>query len=184
MSAIAGYLGAADPSVLDRMLTAVAYRGDRSDTASVPGAEIGYRMWSGRPGKSAGAHRDGNTLAAALPALLTDPARLAALDGNFAAVRGVKRLLPGRLAVRAFSLGFGQYSIEKEQAKTVADSLGFPLTPVLRPRGQALHAGVPRAGGAAGAAAGAPGPVPPRRAGDRSSTASGRRGRSRSSRRC
>lgn len=284
MSAIAGYVGAADPWVLDRMLAAVAYRGDRSDTATVPGAGIGYRMWSGRPGKSAGVHRDGSTLAAVsgsfappvpspaaeLCALLDDAGRLATLDGNFAAacwdgrrlrllrdpfgvrtlyytehagifyfaselkqllaipglpieadpvavhkyltfsfvpgedvpVRGVKRLLPGRVAtwengrltvtpyftlreqidpslgdkkaavrlvrrlcrdavkkrlnrepevglflsggldssgvavwlkqagvgVRAFSLDFGKYSVEKEQAKTVADSLGIPLT--------------------------------------------------------
>jgi asparagine synthase (glutamine-hydrolysing) len=284
MSAIAGYVGNADPSVLDRMLTAVSYRGDKSDTASAPGAGIGYRMWSGRPGKSSGVHRDGTMLAAMsgsfappvaspaaeLPALLDDPGRLATLDGNFAAacwdgrrlrllrdpfgvrtlhytehagvfyfaselkqllavpglpvevdpvaihkyltfsfvpgedvpVRGIKRLLPGRVAtwedgkltvtpyftlreqidpaltdrkaavrlvrrlcrqavtkrqnrepevglflsggldssgvavwlkqagvnVRAFSLDFGQYSIEKDQAKTVADSLGIPLT--------------------------------------------------------
>jgi asparagine synthase (glutamine-hydrolysing) len=284
MSAIAGYVGNADTSVLDRMLAAVSYRGDKSDTASAPGAGIGYLMWSGRPGKSSGVHRDGSTLtavsgsfappvaspAAELPALLDDPGRLATLDGNFAAacwdgrrlrllrdpfgvrtlyytehagvfyfaselkqllavpglpveadpvaihkyltfsfvpgedvpVRGIKRLLPGRVAtwedgrltitpyfvlrehidpaladrkaavrlvrklcrqavarrlncepevglflsggldssgvavwlkqagvgVRAFSLDFGQYSIEKDQAKTVADSLGIPLT--------------------------------------------------------
>jgi len=99
MSAIAGYVGNADPAVLDKMLDAVAYRGDRSDTAHANGAGIGYRMWSGRPGKSSGVHRDGNSLsavsgscvprvdspAAELPAILNDPARLARLDGNFAA---------------------------------------------------------------------------------------------------
>src|SRR5438270_872799 len=99
MSAIAGYVGNADPSVLDRMLEAVAYRGDKSDTAHVPGAGIGYRMWSGRPGKSSGVHREGDSLtamsgsfappvpspAAMLSALLADPGRLATLDGNFAA---------------------------------------------------------------------------------------------------
>ena len=99
MSAIAGYVGAADPGVLDRMLAAVSYRGDKSDTATAPGAGVGYRMWSGRPGKSSGVHRDGATLAAVsgsfappvaspaaeLPALLSDPTWLTQLDGNFAA---------------------------------------------------------------------------------------------------
>src|SRR5262249_13537306 len=32
------------------------------------------------------------------------------------------------VGVRAFSLDFDQYSIEKDQAKTVADSLGIPLS--------------------------------------------------------
>ncbi len=286
MSAIAGYVGNADPGVLDRMLDAVSYRGDRSDIAHSGGAGIGYRMWSGRPGKSGGIHRDGNNLsavsgscvprvdspAAELPAILNDPTRLERLDGNFAAacwdgdrqrlsflrdpfgvrtlyyaehagvfyfaselkqllaipgfpveanlvaihkyltfsfvpgedvpIKGVKRLLPGRVAVwqdgklaitpyftlqekidpglaerkpavklvrrlcreavtkrlngesevglflsggldssgvavwlkqagvnvKAFSLDFGKQSVEREQAKTVADTLGIPLT--------------------------------------------------------
>ncbi|MBA4189221.1 MAG: hypothetical protein C0467_14590 [Planctomycetaceae bacterium] len=99
MSAIAGYVGNADPGVLERMLAAVSYRGDRSDIAQVPGAGIGYRMWSDRPGKSSGVHHAGNTLAAVsgsfaprvdspasvLPAILGDTARLDRLDGNFAA---------------------------------------------------------------------------------------------------
>jgi asparagine synthase (glutamine-hydrolysing) len=286
MSAIAGYVGDADPAVLDCMLAAVDYRGDNSDTATPPGAGIGYRMWSGRAGKSQGVSRNGNVVAVVsgsfappvkspgedLQAVLTDPERLAALDGNFAAalwdgdrrrltllrdpfgvrslyysqhggvfyfaselkqllavpglpveldyvavhkyltfsfvpgedvpIRGIKRLLPGRVAVwengaltvtpfftlreridpaledrraavklvrglcrkavakrlngepevglflsggidssgvavwlkqagvnvRAFSLDFGQQSVEKYQAKTVADALGIPLT--------------------------------------------------------
>ncbi|MES2572631.1 MAG: asparagine synthase-related protein [Verrucomicrobiota bacterium] len=283
MSALAGYVGNADPSVLDRMLSAVAYRGDQSDTATAPGIGIGYRLWSGRSGKSTGIHREGNLLAAVsgsfapttdapaaeLPFILKDPSRMAKLDGNFAAacwdglrlfllrdpfgvrslyytehagvfyfaselkqllaipglpvevdpvaihkyltfsfvpgedvpIRGIKRLLPGQLAtlqngaltispyftlceeidpaladqdtavrtirqlgqqsvarrlsgesevglylsggldssavavwlkqagvgVRAFSLDFGKHSIEREQAKTVADLLGIPL---------------------------------------------------------
>jgi len=286
VSAIAGFVGNADQAVLDSMLAAVDYRGDKSDTASVPGAGIGYRMWSGRPGKSQGVHRNGGVLAAVsgslvppvkspaeeLAAVLVDPARLATLDGNFAAalwdgdrrrltlvrdpfgvrslyytehagvfyfaselkqllaipvlpveldhvavhkyltfsfvpgedvpIRGIKRLLPGRVAVwengtltvtpyftlreridpaledrktavklvrglcrksvakrlngepevglflsggldssgvavwlkqagvnvRAFSLDFGKQGVEKDQAKTVAETLGIPLT--------------------------------------------------------
>ena len=54
MSAIAGYVGNADPGVLEKMLDAVSYRGDKNDTAKAPGVGIGYRMWSGRPGKSGG----------------------------------------------------------------------------------------------------------------------------------
>src|SRR5262245_22748116 len=97
MSAIAGYVGDTDPAVLEKMLAAVSYRGDKNDTATVPGAGFGYRMWSGRPGKSGTVHRDGTTLcavsgsfappvsspAAELPHILKDPARLNALDGNF-----------------------------------------------------------------------------------------------------
>ena len=64
MSAIAGYVGEAAPAVLDAMLAAVSYRGDRNDTATAPGVGIGYRMWSGRPGKSGGVYRDGNVLCA------------------------------------------------------------------------------------------------------------------------
>jgi asparagine synthase (glutamine-hydrolysing) len=284
MSAIAGYVGNADPSVLERMLAAVSYRGDVNDTATLPGVGIGYRMWSGRPGKSGGVHRDGNVLcavsgsfappvsspAAELPHVVNDASRLNTLDGNFGGavwdgtrltllrdpfgvrtlyhtqhagvfyfaselkqllavpglpiepddaaihkyltfsfvpgedvpVRGIKRVLPGRLAVwenntltvtpyftlreqidpafgerrpavkqirklcreavakrvggateaglylsggldssgvavwlkeagvnvKAFTLDFGTYAVEKEQAKTVADKLGVPLT--------------------------------------------------------
>jgi asparagine synthase (glutamine-hydrolysing) len=98
LSAIAGYVGNPAPDVLDRMLAAVSYRGDKSDAATVSGAGIGYRMWSGRPGKSSGVHRDGPTLvavsgsfappiaspAAELPGLFADKARLDRLDGNFA----------------------------------------------------------------------------------------------------
>jgi len=98
MSAIAGYVGPADPGVLDAMLAAVGYRGDRSDTATAAGAGLAYRWWSGRAGKSAAVHRAGQTLAVLagsfaprvddpagqLAAVLADPARLATLDGNFA----------------------------------------------------------------------------------------------------
>jgi len=285
VSAIAGYVGPADPSVLDRMLEAISYRGDRSDTAHLRDAGIGYRFWSGRPGKAQQVYRQGNLLAAVsgsfaprvdspaaeLCSLLDDPERLKTIDGNFTGVcwegdqkrlrflrdpfgvrtiyyvehagvfyfaselkqllaipglpieadpvaihkyltfsfvpgesvpiRGIKRLLPGRVAawadgkltitpyftlheqidqryadrleairlvrrltreavakrlngesevglflsggldssgvgvwlkragvnVRAFSLDFGKQSVEKEQAKTVADKLGMPL---------------------------------------------------------
>ena len=62
MSGICGYVGDADPSVLDAMLAAIDYRGDRSDTVPVVGAGLGYRWWGGRPGKSPGIHRDGADL--------------------------------------------------------------------------------------------------------------------------
>ncbi len=284
MSAICGYVGTASPAILDQMLDAVSYRGDRSDTANAPGIGIGYRFWAGRPGKTQGVHRDGSSLtaisgsfappvsspAAELASVLADSGKLATLDGNFGAahwdgkrltilrdpfgvrtlyyvehagtfyfaselkqilavpgfpveldpvaihkyltfsfvpgeavpIKGIRRLLPGRLGtfengrfsttpyfelreaidpaledkrlavklirskcrqavakrlnaepevglflsggldssgvgvwlkraganVRAFSLDFGKHGVEKEQAKTVADRLGFPLT--------------------------------------------------------
>jgi len=99
MSAICGFVGPGDPGVIQRMLDAAAYRGDNSAIASEPSAGIGYRFWGGRPGKSDGVRDDATALAAvagsfappvASPAtelarLIDDPARLAALDGNFAA---------------------------------------------------------------------------------------------------
>ena len=61
MSGICGWVGAADPAVLDAMLAAIDYRGDRTDTAVTrPASALGYRWWGGRPGKSPGIHRDGH----------------------------------------------------------------------------------------------------------------------------
>jgi asparagine synthase (glutamine-hydrolysing) len=99
MSGICGFVGAADPAVVDAMLAAIDYRGDRTDVASAPGVVIGYRWWGGRPGKSPGIHREGAHLvacagtfappvdspAAALAERLhPGPDGLDALDGAFA----------------------------------------------------------------------------------------------------
>ncbi|HWN67628.1 MAG TPA: asparagine synthase-related protein, partial [Haliangium sp.] len=101
MSGICGYVGEAAPDALERMLGAIAYRGDRTDTASLPGVGLGYRWWSGRPNKSPGIHRGpagtlvacAGTLAPAVssPAAAIDD-RLAQralddLDGAFGAAR-------------------------------------------------------------------------------------------------
>lgn len=99
MSAICGYAGRADPGVIARMLEPVSYRGDHSDTAITDGAGFGCRWWVGRPGKTEGVLRHGADLtavagsfappvaspAAALVPILSDPHRLATLDGNFGA---------------------------------------------------------------------------------------------------
>lgn len=100
MSGICGYVGQADPAVLDVMLGAIAYRGDRTDVAHAAGVGVGYRWWQGRPGKSPGVHREGPHLAvcagtfapptdhpaASLPGRLAGQADggLDALDGAFA----------------------------------------------------------------------------------------------------
>jgi asparagine synthase (glutamine-hydrolysing) len=96
MSGICGYVGQADPAVLEAMLAAIDYRGDQTDTAVAPGVGLGYRWWGGRPGKSPGIHRDGphlvvcaGTFAPPVPspaAALIDRTRsgLATLDGAFA----------------------------------------------------------------------------------------------------
>jgi asparagine synthase (glutamine-hydrolysing) len=100
MSAIAGYVGNPDPSVLTRMLDAVAWRGERNHIIHVPGAGIGQRVSPGKQLASpASVNHQGHLLAAVsgafmpsapapaaeLPAVLTDADRLAALDGSFAA---------------------------------------------------------------------------------------------------
>ena len=64
MSGICGWVGTADPAVLDAMLAAIAYRGDRVDTAVAPGVALGYRWWDGRPGKSPSIHHVGPHLVA------------------------------------------------------------------------------------------------------------------------
>ncbi len=43
MSGICGWVGNADPAVLDLMLDAIDYRGDRVDKAHAPGVALGYR---------------------------------------------------------------------------------------------------------------------------------------------
>jgi asparagine synthase (glutamine-hydrolysing) len=99
VSGICGFVGAADPAVIDAMLAAIDYRGDRTDTAVAPGAALGYRWWGGRPGKSPGIHRAGAHLVACAGSLappVTSPAAVLAarlrpgpegrdtLDGAFA----------------------------------------------------------------------------------------------------
>jgi len=100
MSGIAGWLGEADPRVLDAMLAAIDYRGDAVDAYHAPGIALGYRWWRGRPGKSAGVHRDARhaavcagTLAPPVPSpaaelvarLSNGTQRTGDLDGAFAA---------------------------------------------------------------------------------------------------
>src|SRR5262245_12090419 len=64
MSGICGFVGAADPALVDAMLAVIDYRGDRTDVVTAPGIGLGYRWWSGRPGKSPGIHRAGTHLVA------------------------------------------------------------------------------------------------------------------------
>jgi asparagine synthase (glutamine-hydrolysing) len=100
MSGICGWVGEADPSILDAMLAAIEYRGDRTDKATAPGVALGYRWWGERPGKSPAIHREGPHLVAcagtfappvAFPAsvlierLKPGPEGLDTLDGAFAA---------------------------------------------------------------------------------------------------
>lgn len=103
MSGICGWVGRADPPVLDAMLVPIEYRGDRTDAEVTDRAALGYRWWGGRPGKSPGLHRDGASLVACAgtlaPPVPSPAARLlhrlgasphaddtlATLDGAFAA---------------------------------------------------------------------------------------------------
>lgn len=101
MSGVCGWLGEADPGLLDAMLGAIAYRGDAVDRAVAPGVALGYRWWRGRPGKSPGIHHgEGGSLtvcAGTLAPFVPSPAEaldrqlatgaLAGLDGAFAAAR-------------------------------------------------------------------------------------------------
>ena len=99
MSGICGYVGPGDPNVLDLMLAAIRYRGDKTHTAYSDNVGLGYRWWGGRPGKAPGVHTDGlhlvacagtlappaaNPAAALLERLRAPTPRLDDLDGAFA----------------------------------------------------------------------------------------------------
>ncbi len=64
MSGICGWVGTADPAVMQAMLDVIDYRGDRTEVAYAPGVALGYRWWGGRPGKSSEIHRAGPHLVA------------------------------------------------------------------------------------------------------------------------
>src|SRR5260370_37643428 len=64
MSGICGFVGSADLSLVDAMLAAIDYRGDKTDVAQAPGVGLGYRWWGGRPGKSPAIYRNGPHLVA------------------------------------------------------------------------------------------------------------------------
>jgi asparagine synthase (glutamine-hydrolysing) len=100
MSGICGWVGEADPGILDAMLGAIDYRGDQIDTLHLPGFSVGYRWWGGRPGKSPAIHRQGphavacagtlappapSPAAALLERLTASSTALADLDGAFGA---------------------------------------------------------------------------------------------------
>jgi asparagine synthase (glutamine-hydrolysing) len=98
MSGICGYVGAARDGVLEAMLEAIAYRGDRTEVVRTAGAGLGYRWWGGRPGKSDGILKEGSNLVACAgtlaPAVASPAASLLAalrsgnldeVDGAFAA---------------------------------------------------------------------------------------------------
>lgn len=64
MSGICGWVGEANPAILDAMLAVIDYRGDRTDKAITEGAALGYRWWGDRPGKSPAIYRQGEQLVA------------------------------------------------------------------------------------------------------------------------
>src|SRR5216683_4636958 len=64
MSGICGFVGSADLSLIDAMLAAIDYRGDKTDVAQAPGVGLGYRWWGGRPGKSPEIYLNGPHLVA------------------------------------------------------------------------------------------------------------------------
>jgi len=77
MSGICGWVGRQNPSILDAMLEAIDYRGDRVDRAIGDAVAIGYRFWEGRPGKAQQIHRLGADMVACAGTFappVTDPA--------------------------------------------------------------------------------------------------------------
>ena len=74
------------------MLAAIAYRGDTSDTATLPGVAFGYRFWGGRPTKA--------------PSILRSEQRLLACAGTFApATDAATTVLDARLTAGALQGG-------------------------------------------------------------------------------
>jgi asparagine synthase (glutamine-hydrolysing) len=64
VSGICGWVGRGEPGVVERMLSAIDYRGDHQDIATTSRAALGYRSWKGRPNKATGILRDGAALVA------------------------------------------------------------------------------------------------------------------------
>ncbi len=62
MSGIAGIVGRADHALIERMLSAIDYRGDTSDVATSGDVTLGYRFWQGRPHKERGVVRRGEDI--------------------------------------------------------------------------------------------------------------------------
>jgi len=99
MSGICGFVGTARPGVIEAMLAAIAYRGDRTDTIALDGASLGYRWWEGRPGKSSGIHRDGShAVAVAGTFAPPDPSPAVALRTRLAPGSGGLATLDGAFA--------------------------------------------------------------------------------------
>jgi asparagine synthase (glutamine-hydrolysing) len=145
MSGICGWVGAADPALIEPMLAAIDYRGDRTDTARADGACLGYRWWSGRPGKSPAIHRDGahliacaGTLAAPVEspaATLRErvPSGLGSLDGAFAAAwwdGDARRLTLIRDPFGVRSLYYVQHAGALYFASELKQLLAVPTLPV------------------------------------------------------
>ena len=148
MSGICGYIGEGSPGVLDAMLAAIDYRGDKTDVAHAPGIGLGYRWWGGRPGKSPSIHRDdphwvacAGTLApsVASPAaellkrLNASPDALTDLDGAFAGAwwdAGKQRLTLIRDPFGVRSLYFAEHAGVFYFASELKQLLAIPDFPV------------------------------------------------------
>jgi asparagine synthase (glutamine-hydrolysing) len=118
MSGICGYVGGGNPAVIDAMLAAIEYRGDRTDTAVLPGVAFGYRWWGGRPGKSPGIHRQGAHLvvcAGTLAPPVSSPA--AVLIDYVGGDRGAVDTLDGAFAA-------GWWDGERRRLTLVRDPFG------------------------------------------------------------
>ena len=156
MSGIAGWLGEADPGVLEAMLGAIDYRGDAVDTYHAPGIALGYRWWRDRPGKSPGVHRSARHVAVCAGTLappVASPAahlvdrlgngtqRTADLDGAFAAAVwdvGQRRLTLVRDPFGVRSLYFVQHAGALFFATELKQLLAIPNLPI-EPDLIALH---------------------------------------------
>lgn len=154
MSAICGYVGEAPPGTLSALLDAVSYRGDTNDVVELPGVGLATRFWGGRPGKSPGIFRQGETLAACAGTLVPrsdDPAaelarRLlgndtADLDGAFGAAvwdGATRRLRLARDPFGVRSLYWCRHAGTFWFASEVKQLLAIPGLPV-EPDPVAIH---------------------------------------------
>jgi asparagine synthase (glutamine-hydrolysing) len=83
MSGICGWVGSGAPDAVLRMLAVIDYRGDSQDILAQPGMALGYRFFSGRPGKAAAILETDTALVACAgtfaPATEPPPQRIAEL---------------------------------------------------------------------------------------------------------
>jgi asparagine synthase (glutamine-hydrolysing) len=130
VSGICGWVGQADPSVLDAMLAAIPHRGDHLDRLLLPGAALGYRSFAGRVGHAPAIARLGSISVACagdLAPIVADPTQTI-LDAIARLRRGEPQTLDGNFVAAI-------WDAEAERLTLVCDPFGLRTLVFVEHRG-------------------------------------------------